>query len=108
MFDGASPFWFVPASAVVAGIFAAVVGAVLMRTRGHSFVILTIAFLFVMQIVALNWSALTNGNHRITLPLPDWEPGYQNWPFYYGFFVLYCSSRSPPRGGSGGRSSAWG
>ena len=92
VFDGASPFWFVPASAVVAGIFAAVVGAVLMRTRGHSFVILTIAFLFVMQIVALNWSALTNGNHGITLPLPDWNREYQNWPFYYGFFVLMLLS----------------
>jgi ABC-type branched-subunit amino acid transport system ATPase component/ABC-type branched-subunit amino acid transport system permease subunit len=92
VFDGASPFLFVPASAVVAGVFAAVVGAVLMRTRGHSFVILTIAFLFVMQIVALNWSALTNGNHGLTLPLPDWSRDYQNWPFYYGFFVLMLLS----------------
>jgi len=92
VFDGASPFWFVPVSAVVAGIFAAVVGAVLMRTRGHSFVILTIAFLFVMQIVALNWSEVTNGNHGITLPLPDWNRDYQNWPFYYGFFALMLLS----------------
>ncbi|HEX5467629.1 MAG TPA: branched-chain amino acid ABC transporter ATP-binding protein/permease [Gaiellaceae bacterium] len=91
VFDGASPFWFIPISAVVAGIFAAVVGSVLMRTRGHSFVILTIAFLFVMQIVGLNWSALTNGNHGLTLPLPMWDIAYQNWPFYYallGILVL--------------------
>jgi branched-chain amino acid transport system permease protein len=92
VFDGASPFWFVPASAIVAGAFAAVVGAVLMRTRGHSFVILTIAFLFVMQIVALNWSELTNGNHGVTLPLPDWNRDYQNWPFYYSFFALMLLS----------------
>jgi ABC-type branched-subunit amino acid transport system ATPase component/ABC-type branched-subunit amino acid transport system permease subunit len=91
VFEGASPFWFIPISAVVAGIFAAVVGSVLMRTRGHSFVILTIAFLFVMQIVTLNWSALTNGNHGLTLPLPMWDIAYQNWPFYYsllGILVL--------------------
>ena len=91
VFDGASPFWFVPISAVVAGIFAAVVGSVLMRTRGHAFVILTIAFLFVMQIVTLNWSALTNGNHGLSLPLPLWNIDYQNWPFYYsllGILVL--------------------
>jgi branched-chain amino acid transport system ATP-binding protein/branched-chain amino acid transport system permease protein len=91
VFDGASPFWFIPVSAVVAGIFAAVIGSVLMRTRGHSFVILTIAFLFVMQIVGLNWSALTNGNHGLTLPLPMWDIAYQNWPFYYallGILVL--------------------
>ncbi|HSC91461.1 MAG TPA: branched-chain amino acid ABC transporter ATP-binding protein/permease [Gaiellaceae bacterium] len=92
VFEGASPFWFVPVSAVVAGIFAAVVGAVLMRTRGHSFVILTIAFLFVMQLTALNWSDLTNGNHGITLPLPRWDIAYQNWPFYYSLLGVLALS----------------
>ncbi|HSL64234.1 MAG TPA: branched-chain amino acid ABC transporter permease, partial [Gaiellaceae bacterium] len=92
VFDGASPFWFVPVSAVVAGIFAAVVGAVLMRTRGHAFVILTIAFLFVMQLVTLNWSELTNGNHGLTLPLPQWDVAYQNWPFYYSLLGLLALS----------------
>jgi ABC-type branched-subunit amino acid transport system ATPase component/ABC-type branched-subunit amino acid transport system permease subunit len=88
VFEGASPFWFVPVAAVVAGVFAAAVGSVLMRTRGHSFVILTIAFLFVMQIVTLNWSALTNGNHGLTLPLPQWSRDYQYWPFYYPLLAL--------------------
>jgi branched-chain amino acid transport system permease protein len=92
VFDGASPFWFTPVSAVVAGIFAAVVGAVLMRTRGHAFVILTIAFLFVMQLVTLNWSWLTNGNHGLTLPLPMWDIAYQNWPFYYSLLLLLALS----------------
>lgn len=92
VFEGASPFWFVPVSAVVAGIFAAVVGSILMRTRGHSFVILTIAFLFVMQLVTLNWSELTNGNHGLTLPLPRWDRDYQYWPFYYLLFGLMLAS----------------
>ena len=92
VFDGASPFWFVPVAAVVAGIFAAVVGAVLMRTRGHAFVILTIAFLFVMQLVTLNWSWLTNGNHGLTLPLPMWDIAYQDWPFYYSLLLLLALS----------------
>jgi ABC-type branched-subunit amino acid transport system ATPase component/ABC-type branched-subunit amino acid transport system permease subunit len=92
VFDGANPFWFVPVSAVVAGIFAAVVGAVLMRTRGHAFVILTIAFLFVMQLVTLNWSELTNGNHGLTLPIPQWDTAYQNWPFYYSLLGLVALS----------------
>jgi ABC-type branched-subunit amino acid transport system ATPase component/ABC-type branched-subunit amino acid transport system permease subunit len=92
VFEGASPFWFIPVSAVVAGIFAAVVGSVLMRTRGHAFVILTIAFLFVMQITTLNWSALTNGNHGLTLPLPQWSRDYQNWPFYYSLLALTAIS----------------
>ena len=92
VFEGASPFWFIPISAVVAGVFAAVVGSVLMRTRGHAFVILTIAFLFVMQIVTLNWSELTNGNHGLTLPLPQWSRDYQDWPFYYALFALMLIS----------------
>jgi branched-chain amino acid transport system ATP-binding protein/branched-chain amino acid transport system permease protein len=92
VFDGASPFWFIPVSAVVAGVFAAIVGAVLMRTRGHSFVILTIAFLFVMQLVTLNWSDLTNGNHGLTLPLPRWSTDFQYWPFYYSLFGVMLLS----------------
>jgi ABC-type branched-subunit amino acid transport system ATPase component/ABC-type branched-subunit amino acid transport system permease subunit len=92
VFEGASPFWFAPVSAVVAGIFAAAVGSVLMRTRGHSFVILTIAFLFVMQLVTLNWSQLTNGNHGLTLPIPRWDRAYQYWPFYYALLALMLVS----------------
>ena len=90
--QGASPFLFVGISAIVAGIFAAVVGSILMRTRGHSFVILTIAFLFVMQLVTLNWSELTNGNHGLTLPLPTWDRDYAYWPFYYALLGLMLLS----------------
>src|SRR3712207_5565081 len=77
---------------LIAAVFAAVVGSILMRTRGHSFVILTIAFLFVMQLVTLNWSGLTNGNHGLTLPLPRWDRDYYYWPFYYAFFGLMLMS----------------
>jgi ABC-type branched-subunit amino acid transport system ATPase component/ABC-type branched-subunit amino acid transport system permease subunit len=85
---GANPFYFVPASALVAGLFAAAVGPILMRTRGHSFVILTIAFLFVMQVMALNWTDLTYGNRGLSLPLPTWPREWGNLPFYYIFFGL--------------------
>jgi branched-chain amino acid transport system ATP-binding protein/branched-chain amino acid transport system permease protein len=85
---GANPFYFVPLSAIVAGLFAAAVGPILMRTRGHTFVILTIAFLFVMQLVTLNWTELTYGNRGLSLPLPDWPREWGNLPFYYIFFGL--------------------
>ena len=35
--------------------------------------IITIAFLFLMQLVAINWEALTNGTAGLTLPLPTWS-----------------------------------
>ena len=54
-----------------------------LRTRGPSFVIMTIAFLFLLQIVATNWRSLTGGTAGITPPLPMWNIAYQNWPFYY-------------------------
>ena len=85
---GANPFYFVPISAIVAGLFAAAVGPILMRTRGHTFVILTIAFLFVMQLVTLNWTELTYGNRGMSLPLPDWPREWGNLPFYYIFLGI--------------------
>ena len=63
-----------------------------MRARGHSFVILTIAFLFLMQIVATNWDSLTNGTGGITLPLPTWSIDIQYWPFYYSLMAILAAS----------------
>lgn len=91
-FPDVTPFAFVPVAGLVCTVVAAVVGIVLMRTRGHSFVILTIAFLFVTQIVVLNWSALTHGSSGVTLPLPRWDLDFQNWPFYYSFLVLMLAT----------------
>jgi branched-chain amino acid transport system ATP-binding protein/branched-chain amino acid transport system permease protein len=89
---GANPFYFVPISAIVAGLFAAAVGPIIMRTRGHTFVILTIAFLFVMQLTVLNWRDLTYGNRGLSLPLPDWPREWGNLPFYYVFFGILLLS----------------
>jgi ABC-type branched-subunit amino acid transport system ATPase component/ABC-type branched-subunit amino acid transport system permease subunit len=78
----------VPVAGVVAGAFAAVLGVIALRTRGPSFVIMTIAFLFLLQIVATNWPSLTGGTSGITLPLPQWSIDIQNWPFYYSLVAL--------------------
>ena len=89
---GGNPFVWVPAAGLLAGGLAALLGVVAMRARGTSFVILTIAFLFLAQIIATNWDSLTNGTGGITLPLPTWSIDYQNWPFYYSFFALLAAS----------------
>jgi branched-chain amino acid transport system permease protein len=54
-------------------------------------VIITIAFLFLTQTVALNWRSVTHGSNGITLPLPRWNSELGNMPFYYvmlGLMVL--------------------
>ena len=89
---GASPFVWVPAAGLMTGVVAAFLGVVAMRARGHSFVILTIAFLFLVQLVATNWSELTNGTAGLTLPLPLWDPAYANWPFYYLLLGILVAS----------------
>ena len=82
----------VPLAGAVAGAFAALLGVIALRTRGHSFVIITIAFLFLLQLVAINWPDLTNGTAGLTLPLPMWSIDIQNWPFYYSLVALLVAS----------------
>jgi ABC-type branched-subunit amino acid transport system ATPase component/ABC-type branched-subunit amino acid transport system permease subunit len=85
---GGSPWVWVPVAGLVAGALAALLGVVAMRARGHAFVILTIAFLFLVQLLATNWDSLTNGTGGITLPIPTWSVEYQYWPFYYTLMGL--------------------
>src|SRR4051812_9725307 len=87
-----SPFLFVPLAGIVGAAFAALLGVIAMRTRGHAFVILTIAFLLLTQLVLLNWRSFTNGSTGISLPLALFDPAYQNWPFYYALVLLLALS----------------
>ena len=79
---GVNPLWVAPLGGVVAVVLATLLGLVVLRTRGHAFVIITIALLLATQIVAVNWRSLTNGSDGITLDLPFWSRDIQNIPFY--------------------------
>ena len=64
-----------------------------MRTRGHSFVILTIA----LPVPAARSSrstgtSFTNGTAGLSLPIPMWDLAYQYWPFYYALVLLLALS----------------
>jgi ABC-type branched-subunit amino acid transport system ATPase component/ABC-type branched-subunit amino acid transport system permease subunit len=87
-----SPLMLAPLGGIAAALTAVILGAVIMRTRGHSFVIITIAFLFLMQAVALNLPGITGGSNGITLPLPDWSNDTQQLPFYYSMLGLMALS----------------
>jgi ABC-type branched-subunit amino acid transport system ATPase component/ABC-type branched-subunit amino acid transport system permease subunit len=90
--ESVSVWFWVPLGGVVAGVFAALLGVIALRTRGLSFVVMTIAFVFLLGLVATNWPAFTNGTAGITLPLPQWSVEIQNWPFYYSLVALLALS----------------
>ena len=85
---GVSPFLLSPLGGIAAALVALVVGFIVMRSRGHAFVIITIALLLLFQTIALNLGSLTGGSNGITLPLPQWSIDFQNFPFYYSMLGL--------------------
>ncbi|TYB66032.1 branched-chain amino acid ABC transporter ATP-binding protein/permease [Nonomuraea sp. PA05] len=85
---GVNPLWVAPLGGVVATVVAVLIGSVVLRTRGHAFVIITIAMLLAAQILAVNLRGLTRGSDGITLELPFWHRDFQNIPFYYAFLLL--------------------
>lgn len=85
---GVNPLWVAPLGGVTALVIAVLIGSVVLRTRGHAFVIITIAMLLAAQILAANFKNLTQGSDGITLQLPFWSRDFQNIPFYYAFLGL--------------------
>jgi branched-chain amino acid transport system permease protein len=84
----ANPWLWVPLAGVTAAVVALVLGLVSLRSSGPAFVIITVAFLFLVQVIAVNWVSLTNGTAGLTLPLPTWDRDHINWPFYYVLLAI--------------------
>ena len=82
MAGGEAQFWLVPLAGLVAMVVAVPVGAIALRVRRHTFVVITIALFFVFQLLAIN-ASFTGGAAGISLPLIPWLFNYYNLPFYY-------------------------
>jgi ABC-type branched-subunit amino acid transport system ATPase component/ABC-type branched-subunit amino acid transport system permease subunit len=88
-----SPFLWMPVAGLVSALLAMLLGLVTYRSRGASFVIITVAFLFLVQFVATQWVEVTNGTAGITFPLPDWSNRtWGNWPFHLALVGLLALS----------------
>ncbi len=85
---GYPPFLLVPLAGVVAAVFAVPMGWIALRTRKHTFVVITIAMFFIMQLMAFNLRGITNGSIGLNLPIPIWSGAFFNEPFYYVSLVL--------------------
>ncbi|WP_043456014.1 ABC transporter permease subunit [Streptomyces fulvoviolaceus] len=83
-----NPLLAAPLGGVLAAGVAVAIGAVVLRSRGAAFVIVTIALLLTMQVLATNLPQLTHGNQGLAMPLPPWSRDTGNLPFYYLFLAL--------------------
>ncbi|VEG57789.1 branched-chain amino acid ABC transporter ATP-binding protein [Mycolicibacterium aurum] len=91
-FPDIEPLVWVPIAGVIAAVIAMMLGLVTYRSRGPAFVIITVAFLFLIQFVAIEWVPVTNGTAGLTLPLPDWPEAWGNWPFHLALVALLTLS----------------
>jgi branched-chain amino acid transport system permease protein len=91
-FPDVEPLLWAPIAGVVAALIAMLLGLVTYRSRGPAFVIITVAFLFLIQFVAIEWVSVTNGTSGLTLPLPDWPESWGNWPFHLTLVGLLALS----------------
>ncbi|MDA8310112.1 MAG: branched-chain amino acid ABC transporter permease [Actinomycetota bacterium] len=80
---GMGIFWLVPVAGAVAMAIAVPFGLVALRTRRHTFVVMTIAAFFVFQLLAYNLSSFTQGSAGVSLPTPPWTATGFNQRFYY-------------------------
>jgi len=81
---GYAPFFLLPLTGLIAAVFAVPFGWIALRTRRHTFVVITIATFFIMQLMAYNLRSITQGSAGLSLPIPfDWGPDFFNLPFYY-------------------------
>jgi branched-chain amino acid transport system permease protein len=85
---GYAPFLFVPVAGLLTAALAAVVGWFALRTRAATFVIVTIAFMFMLQLLAENLTSLTGGGAGLGFPNPPWRGDFFNIPFYYAMLTL--------------------
>jgi len=75
-------FGLLPFAGLVAAAVAIPVGLIALRTRRHTFVVVTIAIFFIFQLAAFNLS-FTGGTSGIELPIAPFTAANYNQPFYY-------------------------
>ncbi len=79
---GFSLFALVPVAGLGAAVVAVPFGLIALRTRRHTFVVITIAVFFTFQLLAFNLS-ITGGSSGIQVPSPNWAAATYNNPYYY-------------------------
>ncbi len=90
---GYLPFLLVPLAGLAAAIFAIPLGWIALRVRRHTFVVITIAMFFILQLLSYNLRNITNGSTGLSLPVPiAWSGDFFAFPFYYVALALLLVS----------------
>jgi branched-chain amino acid transport system permease protein len=84
-------FALLPFGGIVAGLVAIPVGLVALRTRRHTFVVVTIAIFFIFQLAATNLG-FTGGTSGILLPIAPFSAANYNQPFFYVALVILIAT----------------
>ena len=80
-----------PLCGLVAGLVAIPVGLVALRTRRHTFVVVTIGVFFIFQTLATNLG-FTGGTGGLQLPFVAWSFSVFNQRFYYVALVILVAT----------------
>jgi branched-chain amino acid transport system permease protein len=88
---GWTAFALVPLAGAVAAAIAIPFGLVALRTRRHTFVVITIAIFFIFQLLATNL-AVTGGSSGLQTPTPVWTAVGYNQRFYFVVLGILVAS----------------
>ena len=86
------PMLLLPLCGLIAAAVAVPIGAISLRARSHTFVVITIATFFIFQLLAYNLGNITRGSTGLELPIPSWEGDAFNTPFYYVGLILLVAA----------------
>jgi branched-chain amino acid transport system permease protein len=83
------PLVLLPVCGLIAMIVAVPLGMIALWVRGHAFVVITIAFTFIFQLLAYNLNGITLGHTGLSLPFPPWGVnGYYTVFYLVGLVIL--------------------
>lgn len=90
---GWEPFLLLPLVGLIAALVAIPLGALALRTRKHTFIVVTIAFFFIFQLLAENnLFGLTGGEGGLSYPIPTWSGDVYNLPFYFVMLLILIAA----------------
>jgi len=85
---GIGPFLLLPLCGLVAAFFAIPIGWIALHARRNTFMVISIAFFFIFQMLSSNLSVLTGGIQGIYLPVAEWGQYVYDLPFYYLALII--------------------